>query len=254
MNHRLILDENLSFDDLVNLAQNRFPNATRRGKNLNLTEEIILGGDRSKGTFIFKVPKQRAVSNLGTDLYGLKKAFGAEVPVGSEAVALQFALAAARRIGGKVITDSGVELAPSFYSVPDIQIISPYELSGKQLLEVVQELIKETRLAGEVATSSPYSLEIPLFGEAKIQIRVERLNHEIPAISHVKWVREGAVSYRINYLPEAETFANKMADLQKAEAREAYLGCSVVAKQIHQTVGGFILDSEGYLISEKDLF
>ena len=254
MNHRLILDESVSFDDLLTFAKNKYPNAVRKGKNLNLTDEITLGGDRNKSSFLIKVPRQRGISSDSVDRYGLQQVFGAEVPTGVEGEALAFALSVVRRSGGKLVTDSGVELTPNHFTLPDVQIVSPYELSPQQLLEVVQELIKETRIIENSADAASYTLELPLFGDSKIQVEVERLNTEIPAISQVEWVRAGAVSYRVEYIPGASSADPNNHDAHKAEIREAYLGCSAVAKSIHRVVGGFVLDTEGFLISENDLF
>ena len=247
MNHRLYLNKGASIEQLQKFAENKFLGSFISGENLILDNEIsLLKADAN--SYIIDAPKQREIAE-GFDPYGFRRAFGQMVPAGAEARALLFALAVVRRIGGKVITAEEIELQPDHFTLPGVWIVSPYELSAEQLLQVVSELIKETRL---VENAGIQRLEVPLLEDSKIEVKARRLTEDILAIAHVEWVKAGAVVYEVNYLPRLSEFG--FANIHNNESREAYLGCSAIGKAIHQVVGGFILDSEGYLISENDLF
>ena len=160
-----------------------------------------------------------------------------------------------RRLGGKVVTDTGHELAPHQFMQPSLHVIAAYELAPKDLLEIVQKIVKESELVGE-AEGFPYMISAPIFAHADLVVEATTLEEDIPAIEHVEWVKEGAALYTVAYRPDdpSSLVAENPEKPQIREWREAYLGCSAVARAIWDETGGFVLDYENFLVNPNELF
>lgn len=189
------------------------------------------------------------------DGFGFDTAFPNGVPAGEEREILEFALNAVRRLGGKVVTDTGHELAPHQFMQPSLHVIAAYELAPKDLLEIVQKIVKESELVGE-AEGFPYMISAPIFAHADLVVEATTLEEDIPAIEHVEWVKEGAALYTVAYRPDdpSSLVAENPEKPQIREWREAYLGCSAVARAIWDETGGFVLDYENFLVNPNELF
>lgn len=257
MSHRLRLDESAGADDLFALVLNRYPDATRDGEAIRISDTTRFAPAPHGSEWEIHTPKQREqdFAPALADGYGLNRAFADGIPVGEEREVLEFLLGAVRRIGGVLITDSHFELSPHQFMLPDLRVVAPYELRPEQCLEIVREIVKEARIEGE-PDGAPYAITLPIFPDADLEVRVLELDHEIPAIAHVQWVKDGAAVYHVLFQPHDEDIA--VADTpdpaQVKKWREAYLGCSAIAKSLHDVTGGFILDIEGFLVNPDDLF
>lgn len=275
MTHHLHLDSDIRDEDLCGLARNWYPEATREERTIRVSDSAALVFNELDEAWELQVEPHREQSDSASqipDSYGLTSAFPDGLPVGEERDLLEFALSAARRLGGTVATDTGHELRPHVLMMPNLTIISPYEMNSAQALEVVREIVPEATLAvaggdsslqpGESSESpdgpqsTPFALALPVFPEADLEVRVERLEHEIPALAHVQWVREGAVSYAVMFQPHDESRAVSTTpdQAQITQWREAYLGCSAIAKSLHDAVGGFIVDIDDFLVEPEALF
>lgn len=267
MTHHLHLDSDISEEDLYTLARNWYPEATRDEHTIRISETAALAFDELQEAWALQVEAHRDDPSASQipDNYGLAAAFPQGLPGGEERDVLEFALSAARRLGGTVTTDTGHELRPHVLMMPNLTIVSPYELDSAQALEVVREIVPEARLAeaapgggegGQAAQEASFALTLPIFPEAGLQVKVGRLEHEIPALDHVQWVREGAVCYAIMFESheESDAVASTPDQAQVKQWREAYLGCSAIAKSLHDTVGGFIMDIDQFLVDPDSLF
>lgn len=258
----LTLDEKFREDDLHALAKNWYPDSTLSGNTIRLTPETTLVFNDLEKAWEINAPTQRdsAPGLVVDDGFGLEAAFPDGSPIDEERDVLEFALGAVRRLGGALVTDTGHTLAPHPYMLPDLTVVSPYELSPEQALEVVRAIVPEARIAGDedadTPTASPYALSLPIFPNAELEVRVERLEHDIPSISHVTWVQDGAVSYTVLYQPHDESSAasTNPDKAQLKQWREAYLGCSAIAKALHTAAGGFVLDIDDFLVDPESLF
>ena len=141
--------------------------------------------------------------------------------------------------------------------LPDLRVVSPYALSAEQALEVVQDIVRESRVDGseqQSAAGLPYAIVMPIFPDADLRVRVEKYADDLPALAHVQWVKDAAVNYVVQFEPHGECGSFSHNDpAQVKKWREAYLGCSAIAKSMHQVVGGFVVDPEGFLIDPDDL-
>lgn len=262
MTHRLHLDQNARAEDLHALALTWYPEATLNGTTLRLTDSCTITFDELAESWELAVPKQRDTADAPEvpDGYGLDKAFPEGAPIDDERDVLDFALGAVRRLGGTLVTDTCHELSPHPFMLPDLTVVSPYQLSPDQTLEVVRDIVPEAELAPTADESTPsdapYALVLPIFSEAELQVQVERIEHEIPAISHVAWVQEGAVSYTVTFLPhdESRAVSDSPDPSQIKMWQEAYLGCAAIAKALHDAVGGLVLDVDEFLVDAEALF
>ncbi|MDU0938498.1 MAG: hypothetical protein E7A88_08210, partial [Dermabacter sp.] len=150
MTHTLVLDRSYGLDDLFALTLNRYPLARKKKKTIRVSDTTSLVWNPSANEATIEVPMHRdgGPSEI-PDGFGFDTAFPNGVPAGEEREILEFALNAVRRLGGKVVTDTGHELAPHQFMQPSLHVIAAYELAPKDLLEIVQKIVKESELVGE---------------------------------------------------------------------------------------------------------
>lgn len=260
MTHTLHLPETVELDDLLALVQNWFPEASRKGKSIHITDGVTFAWDKKAHTAAIEVPRERDTEPADelSDGYGVNTAFAEGVPVGVERDIVELALGIVRRLGGHLETDSGHSLQPHQFMLPDLQVVAAHALSAEQLLEIVREIVKESEIENGVATETglPYSIILPVMQDADLRVIAEPLEYDIPAISHVDWVKKGACSYQVMYEPhDQDSAVSENPDKAQIRAwREAYLGCSAIAKAVHNVTGGFILDLDGFLVNADELF
>lgn len=256
MTHTLVLDRSYGLDDLFALTLNRYPLARKKKKTIRVSDTTSLVWNPSANEATIEVPMHRdgGPSEI-PDGFGFDTAFPNGVPAGEEREILEFALNAVRRLGGKVVTDTGHELAPHQFMQPSLHVIAAYELAPKDLLEIVQKIVKESGLVGE-PEGFPYMISAPIFAHADLVVEATTLEEDIPAIEHVEWVKEGAALYTVAYRPDdpSSLVAENPEKPQIREWREAYLGCSAVARAIWDETGGFVLDYENFLVNPNELF
>lgn len=256
MTHTLVLDQSYGLDDLFALALNRYPLARKKKKTIRVSDTTTLVWHPSKNEASIEVPMHRESGPAEIpDGYGFDSAFPNGVPAGEEREILEFALNAVRRLGGKLVTDTGHELSPHQFMQPGLMVVAAYELAPKDLLEIVHTIVKEAEIVGE-PQGFPYELSAPIFAHADLVVEATTLEEDIPAIEHVEWVKEGAALYTVVYRPDdlSTLVSEKPEPSQVREWREAYLGCSAVARAIWDETGGFILDHENYLVEPNELF
>lgn len=256
MTHTLVLDSSYGLDDLFALALNRYPLARKKKKTIRVSDTTSLVWHPSKNEASIEVPMHRESEPSDIpDGYGFDTAFPNGVPAGEEREILEFALNAVRRLGGKLVTDTGHELSPHQFMQPGLMVVAAYELAPKDLLEIVHTIVKEAEIVDE-PEGFPYALSAPIFAHADLVVEASTLEEDIPAIEHVEWVKEGAALYTVVYRPDdlSTLVSEKPEPSQVREWREAYLGCSAVARAIWDETGGFILDHENYLVEPNELF
>ena len=166
--HLLALPDDVGAVEVEALAGSWFPRATWLAeRSLQLAAEVVLtgpwsvaDGDRgalhlpADGTqvFLLRCPVQRGgppPAELVHDA-GLTGAFREGVPVGVEAEALGFLLAAARRLGGALrVAGSGAVLRPDPDADVNLWVHSPVWLDPAALLVVCRPVVPSLRLAVE---------------------------------------------------------------------------------------------------------
>ncbi len=260
MSHRLDVEQPATVDDVFALVTNRYPDAQRDGGSIRVTPRTTFAAGTRQGVWMINAPVEREQGRAPQidDPYGVSRAFPDGLPTGEELDMVHLALSIARRLGGEVETDTGVVLAPHQFISTDLEVVSPYALTQAECLQVVRELIREARPEEAANTGNefaPYHITAEIFPNAGLDVTFSRLVHPVEAINHVDWVQRGAFSYTVQLVlhDPSQSPGEKPNDAAMRLLREAFLGCAAVAKRIHLAVGGFVLDSEGFLVSPEDL-
>lgn len=179
--HLLAVPDDVRHEEVEALAGSWFPRAGWLGeRSLQLVPDAVLTGpwtvadvarralhlpDVDTQVFLLRCPVQRGgvtppeLSRPG----GLAAAFPAGAPVGVEAEALAFLLAAARRLGGALrVAGSGAVLAPDPEADVNLWVHSPVWLDPEALLAVLRPALPAVRLALDLdAAPSPQEPAAP---------------------------------------------------------------------------------------------
>ncbi|CAM4142235.1 hypothetical protein [Helcobacillus massiliensis] len=230
MSHRLLADDPIDLDAVHSLVRSRYPEATH---NLD-TIEIGQGASLTSAG-------ERELTLEPGDAEGME----------------DLIVAIARRIGGKAELEGGHEIEPSRFDVPALDVISPYALEEDDTLAVVKGLIREAVLdEGPHANGAAHQISAAVFPFADVIVRARPLfDGEVMTVAHVDWVKEGAVRYHVSLTqrPDREEGQGLDDAARRRMEREAYLACAAVAKQLHEKVGGFIVDGDGFLVNPDDI-
>ncbi|WP_058234533.1 hypothetical protein [Devriesea agamarum] len=262
MSHRLEVPSVVSVDDIEALILNRFPHAERRHTMIRVTRTASLTQIPGTGTWTLTVRREReSAPEAGvTDRRGYARAFPDGLPWREERKLLDLLHSIARRTGGRLVTDSGATLVPHRYSVPDLQVIAGDRLLRDETLEIIQDIVPEARLdelpEGVVEDElDGYRVVIPLRDDAEVHVLVSSSEPVPIALAKVDWVRESFVAYAVVYAPHDEEEREiELPDRKVAQRwREAYFACATIAKRLHEVLGGFVIDGEGFLVDPKDL-
>lgn len=106
--------------------------------------------------FTVQTPRERGAAPYpGGDRDGLKRAFGAGMPVREELRVLHWLVAAARRLGGAVRTDDGVLLQPEMDALPDLTVLSAAWAEPAAALAAVRRVAPTARLDGAAPAGPP---------------------------------------------------------------------------------------------------
>ena len=99
--------------------------------------------------YVVDCPRERAPGPaFGGDRDGLRRAFGAAAPVREEARVVQWLVAAARRLGGAVRTESGVVLEPEMDAALDLTVLTDRWIEPSAVLTAVRRVAPRARLGG----------------------------------------------------------------------------------------------------------
>lgn len=175
--HLLAVPDDVRREEIEALAGSWFPHAGWLGeRSLQLAAGVVLTGPWSlteedqqalhlppadTEIFLLRCPVQRGGPPPPelVDPTGLTGAFAAGVPEGAEAEALDFLLAAARRLGGALrVAGSGAVLTPDPDADVNLRLHSPVWLDPEALLTVLRPVLPSGRLAMELdenATAVP---------------------------------------------------------------------------------------------------
>nr|WP_245354685.1 hypothetical protein [Brachybacterium sacelli] len=212
---------------------------------------------RGVGRWTVDAPREREdpMPEGVVDSHGYGRAFPDGLPFGAERPALDLAWSLGRRLYGAVVTDAGSRLEPHPYHVRDLTVVSPHALAPEALALLLAPLEPEAEL-DQVPSDAPrsgYSVTIPLDVGDEIAVRVSRSSRP-PVLAELSWL-DSAVDYELVHLPADE--AEDALETPDAETAErwalAYRRIGVIAGLIAESVGGHIVDLEGFLVDPGDL-
>lgn len=263
--HRLQLPRTTDPADVLTMIRNVRPEAALDGGVLTIGDGVRLVADESRrgaGRWTLEAPRERGDASQGDsareaepDSHGYGRAFPDGQPEGVELEALDLAWSLARRLFGAVVTEDGVRLEPHPCCIPDLAVLSPHVLAPESFAQLIAPLEPEATLDDDPtdAPISSYGLSIDLDEGGRVLVHVGR--GEIPvALQDVPWADE-AVYYMVVYEPEDR------AELQLEQPDEAtaqrwvrvYRRIGQIVGLVHETVGGFVVDPEGFLVDPAQL-
>ncbi|MGP5078014.1 hypothetical protein ACTXKZ_08135 [Brachybacterium alimentarium] len=259
--HRLQLPRDTDPQDVLAMVRNVRPGAEfSEGGSLETGEDTRLVPDpspRGAGRWTIETPRVRedpVPEGMG-DSHGYGRAFPEGMPFDVERRALDLVWSLARRLYGAVVTDDGVRLEPHPFHLRDLIVVSPHALAPESLAELIAPLEPEAEL-DQVADGTPrtgYSATIPLGDGDEIVVRVSRSSRH-SALDAVAWL-DDAVDYELVHVPrDDEEDAIEVPDAETAERWSlAYRRIGLIAGLLTETVGGYVVDLEGFLVDPADL-
>lgn len=262
--HRLQLPRDTAAADVLAMVRNVRPQAV-----LGEDGAIEIGDDtrlvpdpspRGAGRWTIETPRVREdpVPEGLDDSHGYGKAFPEGLPFAAERRALDLVWSLSRRLYGAVVTDGGVRLEPHPFHVRELTVVSPHALAPESFAQLIAPLEPDAeldRVPSEIVRTG-YSVTIPLTSPAggeEIHVRVGRSTGHL-ALSALGWV-DSAVDYELVHLPaDEEELALESPDAETAARwSHAYRRIGLIAGLLTETVGGYIVDLEGFLVDPADL-
>lgn len=259
--HRLQLPRGTAAQDVLSMVRNVRPEATLgEDGTIELGDGVRLEPDhspRGAGRWTVDTPRERESplpEGVG-DSHGYGRAFPEGMPFGIERRALDLAWSLGRRLYGAVVTDAGVRLEPHPFQVRDLTVVSPHALAPESLAQLLAPIEPDAEL-DQVPEGTPrtgYSATIPLPEGEEISLRVG-LSSRPAALSALDWVQD-AVDYQLVHLTaDPEEDAIEVPSAETAERWQfAYQRIGMIAGMLIESVGGYIVDLEGFLVDPADL-
>lgn len=259
--HRLQLPRDTDPQDVLTMVRNVLPDAElREDGGIEIGDDARLlpdTGPRGAGRWTVEVPRERelpAPDGMG-DSHGYGRAFPEGLPFGAERRALDLAWSLGRRLYGAVVTDDRARLEPHPFHIRDLTVVSPHALAPESLAQLLAPLEPDAELdqVPEDIPRSGYSVTVPLGAGEEISLRVGRSSRPV-ALSRLSWL-DRAVDYELVHLPaDEEEDALESPDPETSERwSHAYRRIGLIAGLLVETVGGYVLDLEGFLIDPADL-
>lgn len=259
--HRLQLPRGTDPGDVLTMVRNVLPDASEDESGaIELGDQVRLVPDRSPrgaGRWDLETPQEREVplpEGMG-DSHGYGRAFPEGMPFGVERRALDLAWSLGRRLHGAVVTDGGVRLEPHPFQIRDLSVVSPHALAPESLVELLAALEPGTALdeVPEHVARSGYSASIPLPAGEEISVRVG-LSARPTALSALEWL-DDAVEYQLVHVtadPEEDAVEVPSADVAE-RWQHVYRRIGLIAGLLIESVGGYVVDLEGFLVDPADL-
>ncbi|ASK65315.1 hypothetical protein CFK39_05150 [Brachybacterium avium] len=259
--HRLQLPRDTDPAAVLTMVRNLRPAAVQGADGaIELGDGLRLLPDsspRGVGRWTLDTPRVREdplPEGMG-DSHGYGRAFPEGIPFGPERAGLDLAWSLGRRLYGAVVTDSGARLEPNPFHIRDLTVVSPHALAPESLAELLGPLEPEAEL-DEVPADTPrtgYSVSIPLPEGEEISLRVGRSSRPA-ALQAVGWL-EDAVDYELVHLTaDPEEDAVEAPEPETADRWQlVYRRIGMIAGLLAETVGGYVVDLEGFLVDPADL-
>ena len=259
--HQLRLPQGTDPASVLTMVRNVHPEASADAEGvIVLGEDLRLAPDRSEGagggwTVDALRDREDPLPEEMGDSHGYGRAFPDGMPFGAERRGLDLAWSLARRFHGIVITDGGARLAPHPLHLRDLRVVSPHQLAPESLAELLAPLEPEAELdqVPEDAPRSGCSLTISLPEGEEISLRVGASSRPT-ALRALPWL-EDAVDYELVHLTaDPEEDAVESPDAQTAARWQlADRRIGLIAGLLTETVGGYVVDLEGFLVDPSDL-
>lgn len=259
--HRLQLPRDTAPRDVLAMVRNVRPGATEREDGtIELGDDMLLEPDhspRGAGRWTVEAPRERELPlpEGMTDSHGYGRAFPEGMPFGLEREALDLAWSLGRRLYGAVVTDSGVRLEPHPFQVRDLTVVSPHALAPESLAQLIAPVEADAELdeAPEGVARTGYSLTIPLPEGEEISLRVG-LGTRPVALSALDWAEDAAHYELVHLTADPEEDALEVPSNEVAERwQHVYQRIGRLAGLLLESVGGYIVDLEGFLVDPADL-
>lgn len=262
--HRLELPQGTAPESVLTMVRNVHPEASddsagviELGDGLRLAPDRSEGSERGEGRWTLEALREREdplPEGMG-DSHGYGRAFPEGMPFGAERRGLDLAWSLARRFHGTVLTDGGARLVPHPLHLRDLRVVSPHLLAPESLAELLAPLEPEAELdqVPQDAPRSGYSLTVPLPEGEEISLRVGASSRPT-ALRALPWL-EDAVDYELVHLTaDPEEDAVESPDAQTAARWQlADRRIGLIAGLLTETVGGYVVDLEGFLVDPSDL-
>ncbi|MGP9539613.1 hypothetical protein ACT3SP_16550 [Brachybacterium sp. AOP43-C2-M15] len=259
--HRLRLPRDTDPGDVLSMVRNVRPAAQEDEDGvIDLGDGARLIPDRSPrgaGRWSVDTPREREdpLPEGMSDSHGYGRAFPEGMPFRVERQTLDLAWSLGRRMYGAVVTDGGVRLEPHPFHVRDLRVVTAHALAPESLAQLLAPVDPEAELdeVPENASRTGYSATLPLPDGEAISLRVGRSSRPV-ALSALSWI-EDAVDYELVHLTaDPEEDAIELPEPEVAERwQHAYRRIGLLAGLLVESVGGYVVDLEGFLIDPADL-
>lgn len=259
--HRLQLPRDTDPGDVLTMVRNVRPGAGEdQDGAIELEDQVRLVPDRSPrgaGRWDLETPREREVPlpEGMVDSHGYGRAFPDGMPFGSERRALDLAWSLGRRLYGAVVTDAGVRLEPHPFQIRDLSVVSAHALAPESLVELLAPLEPEIAVddVPEHVVRSGYSTTLPLLAGEEISVRVG-LSSRPAALSALDWLDEAVEYQLVHVTADPEEDAVEVPTAEVAERwQHAYRRIGLIAGLLIESVGGYVVDLEGFLVDPADL-
>lgn len=258
--HRLQLPRSTDPQDVLTMVRNVRPEARLEDGAILLgdgTRMVADEGRRGAGRWTLQAPISRETRDEGElpDARGYHRAFPEGVPSGSERDLLDLAWSLARRLDGAVVTADGIRLEPHPCSVRDLAVVSPYALAPESLIELLCA-VEPTIVLDEVpegVETAGYAATVDAQEAGLLIVEVSRSPRHT-GLRELDWMDE-AVEYVIRHEPvdDAEEDMDLPDPATAARWVEVYRRIGRLAAELHEAIGGYVLDAEGFLVDAEHL-
>jgi hypothetical protein len=196
------------------------------------------------------------------DPTGVARAFPNGLPVREEGRVVDFMVAAARRLGGVVrFYGSNVMVAPVPDAALDLAVYSSLWMEPDAALAIAKAAVPRFEMGIDWSgleapqTLDRYALSADLGPAGTVVMEISGTSEVPGALREVSWAEGGAVSYQVKWLPRdprhlAMEFPPPDHCAARVKMAELMAG---IARVIYHTVGGEVLDSDGFPIDPADL-
>ncbi|MBD8078653.1 hypothetical protein [Cellulosimicrobium arenosum] len=192
------------------------------------------------------------------DRDGLARAFRDGLPQGVELHALGWALAAARRGRGAVVTGTGAVLTPEPAAGVDLTLYSAHPLSPEDALRVLGTMVPSSRVQSvEPRDSGPP--DAVLAGatayDGGVQLSIRRVAEVPVALGALDWRDYGPFAYGLTWQPldPDELDAERPTGLHVIARARVRVLVARLAAMLQGRIAGTLVDDGGFVVHELDL-
>ncbi|PZR53459.1 hypothetical protein DNL40_08105 [Xylanimonas oleitrophica] len=192
------------------------------------------------------------------DRDGISRAFAAGLPEGEELRAVQWAVAAARKVGGVVLVDGQVRLAPDPRGAVDLTLYSARAMAAADLLHQVRVLVATAEIEAQ-STGIDGAAQYTVVGrtpyDGAVSVRVERVDRVPRSLAGLDWQLYGPFTYHLGWVPQDpyELQTEQPSGLHLIARGRMRVLLARLASGLHERLEGVFVDDGGFVVGAAEL-